>query len=364
VAAFLVLAPLAVANDVKVVSTGKLCSRDPCLDDGPSTIGAEIQGISDFSSLEDSDIIKIRGALADHGVVYFHGAGHLFTPEVQLEFAERFGNVLPEISRVPQYVEKGVHQSTHSVRNDDRTGMDVTVSVNTMVEANKLENKVYQGKEMPNCVARLVREPSDPFSFGEGYHADVTFFQEPPRFTFLVAREMPGGMDDTHFIDVSKAYNSMPEDLKQEITGLSAYHNDSAGIVHRHPVVRTHPETGKQSVYVNSHFTHHVEGYGAEEGAALLEKVFDHVELEQPIFHFKWTCEKTYAECGSKCPECMHALLWDNRWLQHTATTKWAKDPVLGKRRRELHRVTISGSGAPFYRPIPSQSCSSDTCRQ
>merc|ERR1740117_1266989 len=222
-----------------------------------------------------------------------------------------------------------------------------------MVEANKMENKVYQGKTMPSCVARLVREPSDPFAFGEGYHADVTFFQEPPAFTFLVAREMPGGMDDTYFIDVASAYSNMPEDLKEEITGLAAYHNDSAGIVHRHPIVRTHPETGKQSVYVNSHFTHRVEGYEADEGKALLTKVFDHVELQQPIFKFKWTCGKTIEQCGTKCPECMHALLWDNRWLQHTATTKWAHDDVLGKRRRELHRVTISASGAPFYRPNP-----------
>eukprot|EP00939_MAST-03C_sp_MAST-3C-sp1_P002505 g2505.t1 len=339
-------------NNIQVVSNGKLCSRGVCADSRQSTIGAEIRGVENFSSLTDLEIAKIRGAMVEYGVIYFHGAAHLLTPETQLEFAERFGHVLPDISTIPAYVKEGVHQSLHSVRHEEaRTeGVDVKNSVNTMVEANTPANKFWDGKAMPSRVARLVREPGDPFAFGEGFHADVTFFQEPPFFTFLVARELPGGMDDTVFIDVAKAYDTLPSDLRNEITGLNAVHNDSAGLSWEHPVVRTHPESGRQAIYVNSHFCHRVSGYDQSESRELLDKVFDHIELGQPKFRFKWTCE---CEGGKMCPECNHVLMWDNRRLQHTATTEWARDEVLGKKRRELHRVTISGNEAPFYRPIP-----------
>merc|ERR1712232_387869 len=239
------------------------------------------------------------------GVIYFHGAAHLFTPESQLAFAERFGSVYPGVSKVPDYVEKGVHQSQHSVRHrDTRHGSDVTVSVNTMVEANKEGKEMWQGKTMPGRVARLVREPGDPFAFGEGYHADVTFFPEPPFFTFLVARELPGGEDDTLYIDVAKAFRTLPTDLKKEISGLLAFHNDSAGKVHLHPMVRTHPESGENVIYANSHFTHKIAGYDAEEGKTLLDRIFDHVE-SQPIFRFKWTCD--VEKHGTTAPSCMHA---------------------------------------------------------
>lgn len=341
----------AAAGGLTVKHTGKLCSEGDC--GNGSTIGAEIGGVTDVSALSDKDIAQIRKALVDYKVIYFKGAAKLFTPESQLAFAERFGSVYPEVSKVPDYVEKGVHQSQHSVRSkDDRHGSDVTVSVNTMVEANKAGKKVWNGKEMPGRVARLVREPGDPFAFGEGYHADVTFFKEPPFFTMLVARELPGGEDDTTYIDVERAYDTLAPDLKAEISGMVAYHNDSAGKVSLHPMVRTHPESGKNVVYVNSHFTHKIAGYDDVEGKALLDKVFDHVEA-QPVFRFKWTCDVETK--GTTSPDCLHMLMWDNRQLQHTATTPWARNPKYNKRRRELHRVTISGDQAPYYRPVPAK---------
>jgi len=339
-----------VAQPISVTHTGKLCSEGDCPDD--STVGAEISGVTDFSKLSETDVSVIRKALVDYKVIYFKGIAHLMTPETQLAFAERFGEVRPEVSKVPDYVEKGVHQSKHSVRHDKRTGMDVGTSVNTMVEANKPGKKQWKGKEMPGRVARLVRESGDPFAFGEGYHADVTFFQSPPYFTFLLARELPGGKDDTFFIDTVRAYDTLSPELKDEIIGLQAWHNDSAGKVAMHPIVRTHPESGQHALYANSHFVHKVVGYAEKESKALLDKLFDHVE-QQKIFKFKWTCD--IEKSSTTNPACLHALLWDNRQLQHTATTPWAQDPVLNKRRRELHRVTISGDQPPFYRSRRAQ---------
>ena len=338
------------SSTLKVSHTGLLCSRGDC--EAGSTIGAEIKGVSNFTTLTEDDIAFIRNVMNEYKVIYFSGAGKLMDPETQLAFARRFGSVYPTVSKVPEYVEKGVHQSKHSVRHDthDRQGDETEGfenSINTMVEANKAENKFWKGARMPKEVARLVREPGDPFAFGEGYHADVTFYDEPPFFTFLVARELPGDRDDTFFIDVSKAYETLEQPIKDEITGTMAYHNDSAGKVAVHPFVRTHPETGVQSIYVNSHFTHGILGYEESEAKSLLDKVFDHVE-SQPIFKFKWTCD--VEALGTKNPDCMHALMWDNRQLQHTATTDWAFDKNFNERRRELHRVTISGDERPFYR--------------
>lgn len=241
--------------------------------------------------------------------------------------------------------------------------------LNTMVEANKEANRKWDGETMPARVARLVREPGDPFAFGEGWHADVTFFEEPPTYTLLTAREMPGGGDDTYYIDCERAYSTLPEALKKEVTGLHAMHDDSAGKKYAHPVVRTHPETGVQSLYVNSHFTHSLIGYEKAAGKKLLDQLFDHIEA-QPIYKFKWAAAridelKGFFEEGqtkkgsngtsSTHPRTLHTLMWDNRALQHTATTDWAHMDEFKHRRRELHRVTVSPDerfqGKPFYRP-------------
>jgi len=362
-------------------------------------LGAEIRGVTDFAALSDANINTIRQALNAHKVVWFAGYSgdkegqmHHFTPWTQLAFGERFGEVKGHISRVPEYVEKGVHQSAHSVRHDkhDRAETkkkgdggpqgaaleDKGAVLNTMVEANKEANRLWKGGDgkgeaqvMPPRVARLVREPGDPFAFGEGWHADVTFFEEPPVYTLLTAREMPGGADDTFYIDCERAYANLPEDLKKQITGLSALHDDSAGKKWVHPMVRTHPETGVQALYANSHFTHSIVGFPAAEGKALLDKVFDHIEA-QPIYKFKWAASRidslkdSFTEgqakkgkdgTASTHPRTLHTLMWDNRALQHTATTDWAHMEEFKHRRRELHRVTISTNdkfeGKPFYRP-------------
>jgi len=398
-------------QNVVVVPSERLTSQHDTGDDATwnkvqekdkwPVLGAEIQGVTDFATLSDANIETIRQALNAHKVVWFAGfsgekEGQMmhFTPWTQLAFAERFGEVKGHISRVPEYVEKGVHQSAHSVRHDTHNRAETqkkddggpqgaalenkAVVLNTMVEANKEKNRVWAGadgkeevKVMPQRVARLVREPGDPFAFGEGWHADVTFFEEPPVYTLLTAREMPGGGDDTFYVDCERAFLTLPEDLKKEVTGLHALHDDSAGKSYIHPIVRTHPETGVQSLYTNSHFTHSVLGYSKAEGKALLDKLFDHIEA-QPIFKFKWAASridslkdsftegqskkgKEQGSTSSTHPRTLHTLMWDNRALQHTATTDWAHMEEFKHRRRELHRVTISNNdkfeGKPFYRP-------------
>ena len=250
-------------------------------------------------------------------------------------------------------------EDANSARTNPEPLVDGTSAVASMLNANTPTAKVWKQKQIPTGVTRLVREPGDPFAFGEGLHADVTFFEKPPVFTFLVARELPGGLDDTHFVDTGRALREMPESLRRTTTGLNAVHDDSAGSHTIHPAVRTHPETSEQALYVNSHFTHSVLGYGStnytQEGQSLLSELFEHVD-KQPRFRFKWSCENS--KCSApyrfgECDECLHVLMWDNRALQHTSTTNWAFDDTLNKRRRELHRITISHSHdtRPYYRP-------------
>lgn len=368
-----------VANNTVTVTPadGLLCSdwrlaqhSSDCEYDPASVLGAEISGVSDFTTLTDNEIHQIRIALNKHKVVYFKGVAHLMTPQTQLSFAKRLGEVLPSVSNVPKYLEKGVHQSAKmqatsaAARNGAKPTTSTASATNTMVQANRAHTKKWRGESMPDGVTRVVREPGDPFAFGEGLHTDVTFLKRPPIYTFLAARELPGGKDDTHFVDAGRALRNLPGHLRAQLAGAAAVHNDSAGMHSVHPAVRTHPETGEQALYVNSHFTEAVLGYGDDDarGGQLLAEVFAHLR-KQPVFRFKWQCvadPETGAgggAAGDMGCDPRHVLLWDNRALQHAATSDWSHDEILNKRRREIHRIMMSDTndrGVPFYRPSRS----------
>merc|ERR1719392_420797 len=93
-----------VSSTPTVTFTGKCCSEGDC-EDG-CTIGASVTGITNFTTLTDEDVKVIRQALVKHKVVRFPGMAHLFDPETQLAFGKRLGSVYPDISKVPDYVEK------------------------------------------------------------------------------------------------------------------------------------------------------------------------------------------------------------------------------------------------------------------
>ena len=167
------------------------------------------------------------------------------------------------------------------------------------------------------------------------FHTDQCHQAVPAKATLLYAIEIPSHGGNTLFANAYAAYATLPDDIKARIEGrraLNAYDKDStqrtarydnAASSCRHPVVRTHPATGRKALYVNRLMTREIEGLPHAESDALLEKLFDHQEQQQFVYEHVWR------------PGDL--LMWDNRCTLHART-----DFPAGERRL-LRRVTILG---------------------
>ena len=175
---------------------------------------------------------------------------------------------------------------------------------------------------------------------GAGWHSDVSADEQPPLGSILHLHRVPSCGGDTLFANMHAAYEALSEPLRTLLDGLSARHeSDYAGYYGEHPpqrefpraihpVVRTHPVTGRKALFVNAGFTRRVEGLSRRESDALLGLLFKHVE--NPAFHcrFRW--------------QPRSVAMWDNRCVQHMAV--WDYHPET----RSGLRVTIQGD-RPFH---------------
>jgi taurine dioxygenase len=197
----------------------------------------------------------------------------------------------------------------------------------------------------------IVREP-DPakpkINFGNAWHSDMSYAQEPPKATLLQAKEIPAYGGDTMFANMYLAYEALSDGMKRMLEGVKAVHSaarvygpggvvvnddDGGGMViksapealqeREHPVVRTNPDTGRRCLYVNSVYTTRLAGMARDESAPLLEFLYEHAVRPEFTCRFRWQ------------PDTM--LLWDNRCAMH-----FAINDCLGHR-RVMHRVTIAG---------------------
>ena len=182
---------------------------------------------------------------------------------------------------------------------------------------------------------------------GNGWHTDVSCDEEPPMATMLQIHELPATGGDTLWINTCAAYESLSEPLQKFLEPLTARHEsehiyrgrysdrgvDDAGRTYpsaEHPVVRTHPDSGRRSLYVNPSFTTRICELKAEESDALLEYLYRHQQRPELQVRFRWT-ENAIA-------------LWDNRSTQHFALWDyWPEE-------RRGHRVTVAGE-RPFFDP-------------
>jgi taurine dioxygenase len=167
------------------------------------------------------------------------------------------------------------------------------------------------------------------------FHTDQCHQEVPAKATILYAIEVPSHGGNTLFANAYMAYATLPAEIKQRIVGrlaLNAYDKDSTQRTARydnaasscwHPVVRTHPATGRQALYVNRLMTRKIEGLPREESDAILERLFDHQERAQFVYEHVWRPGDI--------------LMWDNRCTLHART-----DFPAGERRL-LRRVTILG---------------------
>ena len=183
------------------------------------------------------------------------------------------------------------------------------------------------------------------------WHSDASGSLEPPMASILSMKEAPVYGGDTLFVDATAAYDALSDRMKNYLEGLLGVHNvnvadrtlrkfsptgdipeayDSAGAKQpsvSHPVIRTHPVTGRKILYVNRGYTTHIQGVPSVEGDAVLGFLFEH--LLQPEFQCRWRWQKD------------DVAIWDNRAVQHYAIGDY------GEKARTIHRTTLKGE-APF----------------
>lgn len=256
-------------------------------------IGAEIDGVDLAQPMDDEVFAEVRQALADHLVIFFRDQS--LTPEQHLAFGRRFGDlqVHPAAPHAPGHPEL------------------------MLIEANAESERAN----------------------GESWHTDVSCEAEPPMGSILQIRDCPPEGGDTIFANMYAAYDALSDRMKAYLEGLRAVHSGehvyrglyaNLGVADKpaypravHPVVRTHPWTGRKCLYVNSSFTTALVGVPKDEGDAVLRHLFQH--LTHPLFQcrFRWT------------PGAV--AFWDNRCAQHHAI--WDYWP----HRRSGFRVTVRG---------------------
>ncbi len=266
-------------------------------------VGAEILGVDIAGGLASSELDAIKQTFSEHGLVFFRN--QKISEADHIKFAEVFGDI----------------------------------NVNRFFAANP---------EYPQ-IAMVSKEPNQLENIGGGWHTDHSYDQEPALGSILVARELPASGGDTWFTSMYKAYDALSDGLKETLEGMSAVHSakhvfgpkgeyettGSAG--HRignsgatlemedpiHPVVISHPISGRKALYVNAGFTLRFNGWTDEESAPLLAYLYERAIAEENITRFKW-------ENGS-------IAFWDNR-----ATWHYAQNDYQGQR-RVMHRITIEG---------------------
>jgi taurine dioxygenase len=187
--------------------------------------------------------------------------------------------------------------------------------------------------------------------FAEGWHSDWSFLPSPPAGTALFGTIVPPVGGDTLFANQYAAYEALPDDMKRRLDGMVAIHSARRGyardglygerdkgrsmaIIHsdealrtrQHPLVRTHPETGRKALFVNPGYTIGIEGLERDEASALLKELFAHQVRPEFVYRHRWA------------PRML--VLWDNRCLLHAASGGYEGH------RRLMHRITIGERAA------------------
>ncbi len=195
----------------------------------------------------------------------------------------------------------------------------------------------------PEVIA-IIKEPEQRTVFGGIWHTDSTYLKTPSLASVLYAIEVPGVGGDTLFANMTAAYDHLDAATQRQLIGLRAIHssaknqatlradhlrsgtmkeNDSPGKEASHPVLRTHPQTGKLSLYVSPAHTIRFDGQTIEQSAPLLQRLFAHALNDDFKCRFRWT-KGTLA-------------IWDNRCCLHYPVNDYHGQ------RREMHRVTVEG---------------------
>jgi taurine dioxygenase len=272
-------------------------------------LGAEIIGLDLNRPLPQWDFQRIHKAHLDHHLLVFRD--QRITPQQQVDFSRRFGPL-----------------QIHVLRNFQLPSHPEVLIISNIIENGK---------------------PLGLGDAGHFWHSDLSYKEKPSLGSMLHAQELPLEGGDTLFANMHLAYDTLPAALRHAVQGARAEHsylaqyeelrrrspfrpaltqaqiNEVKPVVH--PVVRTHPETGRKALFVSEHFTTRIVGIPEDESRALLAELFAHSVKPEHVHRHRWA---------------PHDLVfWDNRSLMHLAGG--TPDHL----RRKLYRTTIEGD-VPF----------------
>ncbi len=271
-------------------------------------LGAEVGGV-DLRSLSDADFAAVYRAWLDHSVLLMRG--QVLSDDDLIAFSRRFG----ALDFAP-------------IQENGRRFVDGHPEI--YVVSNVVENGVAIG------------------SLGAGeavWHTDMSYLEDPPKASMLYAIEVPPEGGNTGFTSMYRAYEALPEALKRRLSGRRVKHDgtyNSGGYVRQgvtptddpreapgmyHPIVCTHPETGRKGLYLGRRRNAYVEGMELAESEALLDEVWEYATRDALTWYNKWRVGDV--------------VLWDNRCTMHR------RDPFDAASRRIMHRTQMKGEARP-----------------
>jgi taurine dioxygenase len=260
-------------------------------------LGAEISGVDLGKPLTAGSVAVIRQALLDHLVIFFRDQE--LSSENFMTFAHAFGT--------------------------------------------PIEYPLVKGVEGFPLITEILKREDQTVNFGGVWHSDTTYLETPPMGSMLLARQVPPYGGDTMFANQYLAYEALSAPYRAFLDGLVAVNSSAKADVSKtredmiksgggtkapdffseHPVVRTHPETGRRGLYINVAHTSHFKGMTEKESAPILDYLFRHQVLPE------FTCRFSWRE-GS-------LAFWDNRAAQHYPVNDYHGF------RRVMHRITLAG---------------------
>ncbi len=263
-----------------------------------TTFAAEITDV-DLGDLSEPDFDKIATAFTDFEVIFIRD--QQLTPDQHIAFAERWGKI----------------------------------------DINRFFTPVADYPQ----IAEVRKEPDQLVNIGGGWHTDHSYDRKPAMGSILVARELPASGGDTMFASMTAAYLSLPEDVKKQISSLSAVHSNEhvfgANAAYQqsdlkdafsgedqvgrtvHPLVIKHPRSGRKVLYVNPGFTIGIDGWSEDDSQELMTTLYEHAMAPDHICRMSWA-PGTIA-------------MWDNRATWHYAINDYHGE------RRLMHRITVEG---------------------
>jgi taurine dioxygenase len=260
-------------------------------------LGAEVRGVDLSRPLSAESVAELRALWLQHLVLFFRDQP-IESAEYQA-FAERFGT--------------------------------------------PMEYPFLKGLDGFPCITQVIKRETETVNFGGVWHSDTTYLERPPTATFLLARQVPPVGGDTMFANMYLAYETLSAGMKRLIDPLVAISTSGKAEISNtredrikelgrgevkemaaeHPVVRTHPETGRKALYVNPAHTLRFKDMSEAESAGLLDYLYKHQTRPEHVCRFRWTA-------GAMA-------LWDNRCAQHYPVNDYHGHL------RVMHRITLEG---------------------